>query len=316
MFWSLLALLIIIISYYILDWIIRSMRIGKANEKYILITGCDSGFGRALAIHLDSVGFHVFAGCLTENGAKFLSEKCSSNVATFLLDVTDAESIQHALHFVKLRLPQEKGLWGLVNNAGVVGTLGAIELYSAQDYKQVINVNLLGPVEMVRNFLPLIRKSQGRIVNVSSMCGRFPTGVTPYSCSKFGVEAFSDILRREVYNQNIKVSIIEPGGFRTGLADVDVMIEATRKCFERASPDVQSHYGEDFIAKKKEVLSNMSKECNPDLQPVVDAMTHALTARFPRTRYVVGNFAKYFYIPLSYLPDWLSDWVVKATDME
>lgn len=57
--------------------------------------------------------------------------------------------------------------------------------------------------------------------------------------------------RREVNNQKIKVSIIEPGGFRTGLTNVDTMLEATRKCFERASPDVRSHYGEDFIAKSK-----------------------------------------------------------------
>lgn len=87
------------------------------------------------------------------------------------------------------------GLWGLVNNAGT-GMPGAPnEWLTKEDFERVINVNLLGPIDVTLRFLPLIRKSKGRIVNMSSIVGRVTICGGGYCISKFGVEAFSDSLR-------------------------------------------------------------------------------------------------------------------------
>lgn len=89
------------------------------------------------------------------------------------------------------------GIWALVNNAGVLGNLSPLELCSREDFTRVLNVNLLGPIEVIRAFLPLVRKSRGRIVNITSAFGRFPGFGAPYCASKFGLEAVTDVLRLE-----------------------------------------------------------------------------------------------------------------------
>ena len=89
------------------------------------------------------------------------------------------------------------GLWGLVNNAGILGKyLGPIEFHNKEDYLDVFCVNCLGCVDVTSTFLPLVRKAKGRIINTSSIVGRFSKRrIAPYSISKYGIEAFSDNLR-------------------------------------------------------------------------------------------------------------------------
>ncbi|CAL1537396.1 unnamed protein product [Lymnaea stagnalis] len=313
MFWSVIILSVVfVMTYSIFNWIISRLKISKFHEKYILITGCDSGFGQALSMRLDYLGFHVFAGCLTKDGCTYLSERASGRLFPFLMDVTKSESIEQALKIVKEKLPIDRGLWGLVNNAGVARMMGNLEFCTMEDYQKVLNVNLFGLIEVTRIFLPLIRRAHGRIVNMSSVSGRIAVAGGPYCCSKYGVEAFSDILRQEVYSQNIRVSIIEPGNFKTNIVDVDTMVEEMKRAYERASPEVQSVYGNDYVDSFRGLITEVKSTGSPDINPVLDDITHALTARVPYTRYIPGNDVKYILVPLSYLPDWIVDWVMRT----
>jgi NAD(P)-dependent dehydrogenase (short-subunit alcohol dehydrogenase family) len=92
------------------------------------------------------------------------------------------------------------GLWGLINNAGVLGRkLGPIEWLTLQDYRDVLAVNLLGTIDVTTVFLPLVKQERGRIVNTASVAGRFAMqGLAAYNISKYGVEAFNDTLRQVV----------------------------------------------------------------------------------------------------------------------
>ncbi|NWX86811.1 BDH protein, partial [Nothoprocta ornata] len=105
------------------------------------------------------------------------------------------------------------GLWGLVNNAGI-STFGEVEFTSLDKYKEVAEINLWGTVRVTKAFLPLIRRAKGRVVNVASMLGRMASpSRSCYCISKFGVEAFSDCLRQEMYRWGVRVILIEPSNF-------------------------------------------------------------------------------------------------------
>ncbi|CAG5135600.1 unnamed protein product [Candidula unifasciata] len=301
------VIVLVVPACYFVCRFLHSLKIDGYTEKYIFITGCDTGFGRELAIHLDSLGFNVFAGCLTKDGAQSLSAAASSRLTTVPLDITKPESVQEALRLTQQRLPKEKGIWALVNNAGVLGNLSPLELCTRDDFTKVLTINLLGPTETIRAFLPLVRKSKGRIVNITSAFGRFAGFGAPYCASKFGLEGLTDVLRREVYHQGIKVSIIEPGGFPTSIGKTmnDEIIDAR----DRASPEVKKQY--ELYLKQFTSLTATATPTSSSLRPVIDAYTHAIVSRYPHTRYVVGTDARFVFIPLSYLPDWMSDLVLR-----
>lgn len=101
----------------------------------------------------------------------------------------------YTLTLLELFLHAHLGLWALVNNAGIGGELGPPDLNTVKGVKETLDVNLCGPIEMCYHFLPLLRVSRGRIVNMTSMCGRFPAADGPYCASKYGLEAYSDLLR-------------------------------------------------------------------------------------------------------------------------
>ncbi|XP_054871406.1 retinol dehydrogenase 1 isoform X2 [Amphiprion ocellaris] len=176
-------------------WYIRdSYKVEGFSQKHVFITGCDSGFGNLLARQLDRKGFHVIAACLTEKGAADLGAAASPRLKTLLLDVTDGSSIRKAVEFVS-REVSERGLWGLVNNAGRSIPIGPTEWMQLEDFKKVLDVNLIGVVDVTLHFLPLLKKARGRVVNVASILGRLSLTGGGYCLSKWGVEAFSDSLR-------------------------------------------------------------------------------------------------------------------------
>uniref|UniRef100_A0A0B6ZPP7 Uncharacterized protein n=1 Tax=Arion vulgaris TaxID=1028688 RepID=A0A0B6ZPP7_9EUPU len=305
------AVIASVIVYYVIDLVLRSLKVGNITGKHVFITGCDTGFGHLAAIQLDKIGFFVFAGCLTEDGAKLLSEKCSSRLTTVSLNVTSTESVEQAVEVVKEKLPPNTGLWALINNAGIIGLLTPMEFCRKEDIFAVVNVNLLGLIDVTRHFLPLIRKSKGRVVNTASIAGRLAMVPVPYTVSKYGVVGFSDVLRREVCKQGIKVSIVEPGAFMTATANVEKIMTDIQNAFDRHSPDILAVYGgPDLIKKMHDHFDSMSGWCSIKLYLVVDAYVHAITSRFPRIRYVVGTDAKWVFIPMSYLPDFITDFIL------
>ena len=128
------------------------------------------------------------------------------------LDVTKQDQIDRAKTYIIQYLP-EKGLWAVVNNAGIAN-LGFSEWIPFDLYEKVFDVNLKGTIRMAKTFLPLIRKSKGRIVNVSSGAGRM--GLLyhgPYVASKFAMEGFSDVLRQEMRPFGVKICVVEPGNY-------------------------------------------------------------------------------------------------------
>ncbi|CAG5122354.1 unnamed protein product [Candidula unifasciata] len=305
------VIFVVAIVYIVLDTIIRSLKVGDITDKYVFITGCDSGFGYLAAKQLDKLGFHVFAGCLTKEGATSVTESCSSRVTTVELDIRSTESIQQAVKLVESRLPPNTGLWALLNNAGVMGRCAPAEMCSREDIQETLSVNLLGPIDVIRHFLPLIRKSKGRIVITTSMGARVAILPTPYTVSKYGLNGFSDRLRREVMRQGIKVSIVEPGAFRTPIMNTDKSVQGVQEVYDKHSPDIQAIYGgPELMNIVRNVLSTTKSTATEDLRLVVNAYVHAITSRFPRTRYRPGWDAVWFYNPVSYLPDSLADLVL------
>ncbi|XP_030198559.1 retinol dehydrogenase 1 [Gadus morhua] len=303
-----LALICAVISIVFIGWFIRdSLKLDSFHTKHVFITGCDSGFGNLLAKSLDRKGFNVIAACLTEQGASQLSSGASRRLKTVLLDVTNAESVRRAGEFVSAEVG-ERGLWGLVNNAGRSLPLGPTDWLQLADFTKVLDVNLTAVIGVTLELLPLLKRARGRVVNVASVLGRVAILGGGYSISKYGVECFSDILRMEMSHFGIKVSILEPGFFQTAVTRHDLMEENLRALWDRLPQDVREAYGPKYVEQYlKYQKFNLWLMCSPDLTKVTSRMEHALTARYPRTRYAVGWDARTFWLPLSYCPTVVAD---------
>ncbi|XP_012860405.2 dehydrogenase/reductase SDR family member 9 [Echinops telfairi] len=204
----------------------------------------------------------------------------------------------------------QSGLWGLINNAGVTGVLAPTDWLTVEDYREPIEVNLFGLINVTLHMLPLVKKAQGRIVNVSSIGGRLAFSGGGYSPSKYAVEGFNDSLRRDMRAFGVHVACIEPGLFRTGLSDPMKANEKKCTIWNHLSPDIKQQYGEGYIEKSLEKLKRSASFVNLDLSLVVECMDHALTSLFPKTRYTPGKDAQTFWIPLSHMPAVLQDFLL------
>ncbi|NWS24468.1 RDH16 dehydrogenase, partial [Polioptila caerulea] len=287
-------------------WHRERQTVPRLSEKHVLITGCDSGFGNLLARQLDARGMRVLAACLTDTGAAQLRAATSNRLQTVLLDVTSSKSIADVTAWVRERVG-DQGLWGLVNNAGIAIPTAPNEWLTKEDFVKVLNVNLVGLVEVTLSLLPLVRRARGRVVNVASVMGRVSFFGGGYCPSKYGVEAFSDSLRLEMRNFGVKVCVIEPGYFKTMITSVENLEKNFHSSWEKLPEEVKESYGENYLRKFVEMLKVLQKGYNSDLSLVTNCMEHALTSLHPRTRYSAGWDAKLLYLPISYLPSALSD---------
>ncbi|KAK7110399.1 retinol dehydrogenase 16-like [Littorina saxatilis] len=307
MLWTLVTLFAL---YKLITWALSRVRVGDYDSKYVFITGCDSGFGNLLTKRLDGLGFSVFAACLTSAGAEKLQGACSKRVTTLVLDVTDEKSIAASRQFVGSRLPRGRGLWGLVNNAGIGGTPTPLEWMTNDDWTKVLSINLMGVIYVTRAFLPLVREAHGRVVNTASTLGRIALPPAPYCVSKYGVEAFSDSLRREVYNQGIKVCILEPGYFKTDILSSTTLVNNFKKRYDTTPLELRQHYPEYDVQTFAKLIEGVRERSSDNLHLVVDAYELALTSRFPPTRQLVGYDVRFFYRLLWNLPAPLADWLI------
>lgn len=285
------------------------------GNKAVLVTGCDSGFGFSVAKHLHDKGFSVFAGCLFKDkgdaGVKELDNMKSDRMKTVQLNVVKQEEIDRAVENIKENLKDpDKGLWGVINNAGI-STFGEVEFTSMDTYKEVAEVNLWGTVRVTKACLPLIRRAKGRVVNISSMLGRMANPArSPYCITKFGVEAFSDCLRYEMHPMGVKVSVVEPGNFiaATSLYSPEKIKAIADKMWAELPETVKNDYGRKYFDEK---IARMNTYCNSgstDTSPVINAITHALTATAPYTRYHPMDY--YWWLRMqvmTHLPGAISD---------
>jgi retinol dehydrogenase-16 len=272
--------------------------------KYVLISGCDTGFGNALAIELDKRGFNVFAGVYSTDSKTGVTNQLSSRATVFLLDITRQQEIDSAYEMIK---GKTNVLHALVNNAGI-STGGHIDWITTESMRQVMDINFFAHVAMTKKFLPLlIAKRDSRVVNICSVAGFIstPSG-SAYSASKYALESFSDCLRREMFAWGLHVSIIEPGIMKTPI--IQKHMQAVREIGTQLSVDARERWGEEFITSYFEKLkNNILVKFAEDPNKVVRALQHAVTNTAPCIRYRPGWQSKFVYFPLACLPTWLAD---------
>ena len=279
--------------------------------KSFLVTGASTGIGRATALRLDRAGHRVFASVRRPEDGASLAEAASDKLVPVELDVTDAKSIDAAANQVDSAVG-EAGLDGLVNNAGTA-IAGPIELLPVDDWRAQIEVNLIGQVAVTQAFIPALRRARGRLVFISSIGGLLATPyMAPYHASKFGIEAVGDVLRQELRQFGVQVSIVEPGSVATPMWDKGrATAEAIRG---NLSAEGQELYGES-LARAEEMLGQTAGRGAPP-EKVAKVVAHALTARRPRTRYLVGADARAMATLKKLLPDRLRDRLVaRATGL-
>jgi NAD(P)-dependent dehydrogenase (short-subunit alcohol dehydrogenase family) len=279
--------------------------------KSIAVTGASTGIGRATALRLDSSGWRVFAGVRREEDADSLREAGSDRLTPLMLDVTDPTQIAAAASRIAGETG-DAGLDGLVNNAGV-GILGPLETLPIEELRRQLEVNLIAQVAVTQAVLPLVRGARGRIVFVSSIGGlmALPFG-GPYHASKFGVEAVADSLRQELRPWGIGVVVIEPGSIDTPIWERGARI--ADEVEKRAPAAQQELYGETIERFRDAVRRTAARGIAPE--KVAKAIERALSARRPRTRYLVGLDARGQALARRLLPDRALDRIVaRAMDL-
>lgn len=256
------------------------MRAGSS----ILITGASSGIGLALALHLARQGHQVFAGVRQDRDAEVLRARSKGRITPLRLDVTEASSIEQALLAVTTKTHGKLDV--LVNNAGVAFS-SPLEMTSQAELSQLMNVNVLGTFAVTRACLPLLRQTQGRIVNISSISGVFAApGLTAYVASKHAVEGMTAALRLEMTPHGVKVCSIAPGKIDTPIWNK--ALDTSGALSEQHTGELQSIYRPllDFYKRYA------SQDVATPMDAVLAAADQALAARHPRARYIVGRQAK------------------------
>jgi len=251
-------------------------------RKAVLITGASTGIGRLTAERLADAGYFVYAGARKQEDLDALN--AIENIMAVRLDVTVQEEIDAA---VKLIRSEGRGLWGLVNNAGVnhIDPLVESEEWS-MDF--VFNVNVFGVVRVTRAFAPLIIESKGRIVNISSIAGVLSGGLTGYGfyvMSKHAIEAFTDQLAWELMKFGVHVAAVEPGNFESNIG----ISRCKRMLARREDRDYQYYAAEmnEYFDYCEERLSDEYVQDSPSPVIVAESIQHALFSEEPKEHYLV-----------------------------
>jgi NAD(P)-dependent dehydrogenase (short-subunit alcohol dehydrogenase family) len=244
--------------------------------KAVLVTGASSGIGRSIAEALASKGAFVYAGARKTKDIEELSQ--IKNIMGIRLDVTKPNEIVAAVALVK---KQGRGLYGLVNNAGVFFHAPLIEV-SESELDFMMDANVFGPYRVTKAFSPLIIQSKGRISNISSIAGIAAGPMFgPYAMSKFAVEAFSESLSYEMRKFEVKVSVVEPGNFKS-----NIMKNMHKRLALMEADDIPTRYSEEYKALSGFTAIDRSHHRDPIA--VADAVIQALSAAQPKLRYMVA----------------------------
>ena len=263
----------------------------------VLVTGASTGIGEATALHLRELGFQPVAGVRRDEDAERLA---ALGMRTVRLDVTDPDQIE--------AVREELGaspLAGLVNNAGIA-VAGPLEFLPIDRLRSQLEINLIGQVAVTQALVPALRAGRGRVINVSSIGGRMALPLMgAYSMSKFGLEAFSDSLRRELRPHGVNVVVIEPGGVKTPIWQKgNELID--RLMVDMPAEEIERLYGRVIAALRRETV-RIEQERGMPARDVAEVIGRALTLRRPRARYVVGQDAKARAVMARVVPDRVMD---------
>lgn len=269
---------------------------GDPGGKTVLTTGANSGIGLASVIKLATLGFRSVGTVRSEAKAETVAaaaETAGVSVETVLLDVTDASRCAEVVDQVRP--------WGIVNNAGFSG-VGAIEDVSDKEVRQQLETMVVAPMRLARLAMPHMRAAgDGRIVNVSSIYGLTTTPFSGwYQASKHALEAASDALRLEVARDGIRVVLIEPGGFKTGI-------------WQEFEADVSRREDSGYEAAYHRIRSILEPFMRFMGEPegAAKVIAKALTADAPHARYLVGRDAQFIAAAQPFLPSGVRDRVTR-----
>jgi NAD(P)-dependent dehydrogenase (short-subunit alcohol dehydrogenase family) len=266
----------------------------------VLVTGASTGIGFATAKRLDALGWQVFAGVRNDADAARLREQLSERSEPVFLDVTDSAQIERARDLIGERSGGQ--LAGLVNNAGIVFH-GPVECLTIEALRRQFEVNVVGVVAVTQAFLPFVRAARGRVVVVGSISGQVAwpfNGI--YAGSKHAVRGLVESLRMEQRGFGVRFALVEPGAFATAI-------------WTKFTPEkyidlhgLEPHVAERYAAVMPIVNNAMTaigkRAANPERCAAV--IVRALTSKFPRARYTVGNDI-WFQRVFSALPPGLKD---------
>ena len=243
-------------------------------QQAILVTGASSGTGRNLAETLAKEGYFVYAGARKQADMDALNK--IPNIQAVRLDVTKQDEIDAAVEIVRAG---GKGLYGLVNNAGVVA-LGPITEISEDELAWIFNVNVFGVYRVTKAFAPLIIESTGRIVNISSISGILDGMFwAPYTMTKHALETYTDALAKEMALFDVEVSAVNPGNYKSRIGTKEAVTLAKQPYAQPGSPYAEA------IAGHIEYLSDRSMYKEPD--EVSAAIMQALFDESPKPNYLV-----------------------------
>jgi NAD(P)-dependent dehydrogenase (short-subunit alcohol dehydrogenase family) len=270
----------------------------------VLVTGASTGIGEACALRLAGRGHRVYAGVRKEPDAERLRERAQGDLVAVFLDVTDEGQIDA----VAKQISEESGaLHGLVNNAGIARG-GPVEYLPLAEWREQLEVNVIGQVAVTKAMLPLIRKGAGRITFIGSIGGKVATALLgPYNASKFAIEAIGECLRHELRPWGIWVSVVEPGAIKT---EIWRKGRDTADRLERELPEeARRLYAVHLEAVKKAI--DMQERRGVNAERVAAAVEHGLFSPRPRTRYLVGLDARIESGMVRLLPDRAREAIVR-----
>jgi NAD(P)-dependent dehydrogenase (short-subunit alcohol dehydrogenase family) len=231
----------------------------QTGQRAVLVTGASTGIGRKITERLAAEGWFVYAGARKDKDLAELD--AIENVQSVRLDVTSAADIAAAVETIT---KAGRGLYGLVNNAGVAIRAPLVET-KEEDFHYVMDVNVYGPYRITKAFSPLVIAEKGRVTTISSISGILSApGLGVYSMSKHAIEAFGDALAAEMAPLGVQVSLIEPGNYRS---------EISRTAVQRMGAGANSP------------LADRSQYPEPDA--VAAAVLHSLSDASPKRRYMV-----------------------------
>jgi NAD(P)-dependent dehydrogenase (short-subunit alcohol dehydrogenase family) len=258
----------------------------------VLVTGANSGLGKATCVHLAGLGFHVVGTARSEEKRAVVEE---AGIEGAVLDVTDRAGCEALIGKVEP--------WGLVNNAGYMN-VGRVVDVNPDDALRQLDALVVAPMHLAAVALPSMRRrGSGRIVNVSSSIAHGTAAMTGwYQAAKHALSAVTDAFRREVAEDGIDVVLIEPGGLDTGIWDKaeDDLLRRREEAGDRMPYDRALR------------LLRTGRPYMPGPEMAAEVIGKALTAGRPDVRYMVGVDAPFVRLTERLLPDRAHDRLVRA----